>query len=61
MSSSLVHAFYTKQKKLMQELKLDFLDFYEATYVSAAWTMHGDGRHYRQWLNKKLIDFSYAS
>jgi hypothetical protein len=44
---------------MVKELKLDYLDFYEATYVSGAWMMAGDGRHYRKRINKELIGFSY--
>jgi hypothetical protein len=34
-----------------------FLDVYEATYLSADWTLPGDGRHYRPELNQKMLSW----
>ena len=50
MSSSRMYHLYQLQRNLMQELDVPFLDIYEATYLSASWTLSGDGRHYsRSW------------
>ena len=35
------------------------LDIYEATYLSADWTLPGDGRHYRPELNERMLSWFY--
>jgi hypothetical protein len=35
------------------------IDIYEATYLSADWTLPGDGRHYRPELNQRLLSLFY--
>jgi hypothetical protein len=59
MSSSNVYHLYVRQKALMNELDITFIDIYEATYLSGNWMMDGDGRHYRQWLNQAMVSWSY--
>jgi hypothetical protein len=59
MSSSNVYHLYVRQKALMNELEIPFIDLYEATYLSGNWMMDGDGRHYRRWLNEEMFSWSY--
>jgi hypothetical protein len=59
MSESRSRLLYILQKELMQELRIPFLDVYEATYISADYTLHGDGRHYRKELNKLTTNFFF--
>jgi hypothetical protein len=58
MSTSNVYHLYVRQKALMNELEIPFIDLYEATYLSGNW-MTGDGRHYRRWLNQAMFSWSY--
>jgi hypothetical protein len=59
MSSSRMTQLYRLQQQVMLELKVPFLDIYGATYLSAAWTFPGDGRHYLPELNKHLLEWYY--
>jgi hypothetical protein len=59
MSNTLAKDLYVRQKQLMEELGVPFLDLFEATYISACWGMPGDGRHYRRWLNQFLNNYYY--
>jgi hypothetical protein len=55
MSESRTRRLYHLQKELLHKLHVPFLDIYDATYVSADWTLPGDGRHYRPALNQALL------
>ena len=46
MSSSRAMLLHQEQKKLMRDLNVQFMDVYNAYYLSADHTMAGDGRHY---------------
>lgn len=59
MSSSRMFRLYQLQRELMQELQVPFLDIYEATYLSASWTLSGDGRHYSRELHQHMLDWFY--
>ena len=59
MSSSRMFQLYRLQRQLMQELEVPFLDIYEATYLSASWTLSGDGRHYSPALHRHVLDWFY--
>jgi hypothetical protein len=58
-SSSNVYYLHLRQKALMDELGVPLIDLYEATYLSDSWMMDGDSRHYRKWLNKEMLSWSY--
>lgn len=59
MSSSRMACLYELQRNLMQELQVPFLDIYEATYLSASWTLPGDGRHYSPDLHQHMLRWFY--
>jgi hypothetical protein len=66
MSASRTRQLYHHQKALLvalQEsediLSVVGLDIYEATHLSADWTLPGDGRHYRPELNQLMLSWLY--
>jgi hypothetical protein len=60
MSASRSSFLYTAQKELMAQLDVPFLDIYQATYLSAFQTRPGDGRHYRQVINRMLFRYLFS-
>jgi hypothetical protein len=44
---------------MMDELRVPVLDVYEASYLSADWTLSGDGRHYNTAYNKMVLSWFY--
>ena len=51
---------YRKQIRLMMdELRVPVLDVFEASYLSADWTLPGDGRHYDLAYNKMVLSWYY--
>jgi hypothetical protein len=72
MSSSRTYDLYQKQKCVINKINqkqhlinntnestISMLDIYEATYLSADWTLPGDGRHYRPELNQLMLSWFY--
>ena len=59
MSRSRSRYIYERQKSLMQQLDVPFLDLYEATFLSADWLYPGDGRHYRPDFNRMMLSWFY--
>ena len=60
MSTTLIKDLHVRQKQLMEEeLGVPFLDLFEATYLSASWSMPGDGRHYQYRLNQRLNNYYF--
>jgi hypothetical protein len=60
LSSSRVEYLYRKQIRLMMdELRVPVLDVFEASYLSADWTLPGDGRHYDLAYNKMILSWYY--
>jgi hypothetical protein len=59
MSASRSRYLYELQKKICFELKIPFLDLYEATYLSADLLYPSDGRHYKPDLNRKMLGWFY--
>lgn len=66
MSSSRTLQLYHRQKQLMmmggggggdEGWPVQTLDLYEATYLSADWTLPGDGRHYQPEFNAKMLSW----
>jgi hypothetical protein len=60
MSAGRAGALYKKQKAIMAELQVPFLDVYEATYLSADWHFPTDGRHYTPQLNQAMFNWFYS-
>jgi hypothetical protein len=68
MSSSRTKHLYEQQKLVLQwfgpqqltaSVLVSELDLYEATYLSADWTLPGDGRHYRREFNERMLSWFY--
>ena len=66
MSASRTYQLYQRQKDAIDLLNtnasqaiVSCIDIYEATYLSADWTLPGDGRHYRPELNQRLLSWFY--
>jgi hypothetical protein len=59
MSSSRSRTLYEKQRQLMDSKCVPCIDLWEATYVSADWTLPGDGRHYRPEFNQLMLGWLY--
>jgi hypothetical protein len=60
MSNSRARILYEKQKSLMAELGIPFLDLWEAYYLSADRMLTGaDGRHYTSALNMLMQSWFY--
>jgi hypothetical protein len=70
LSASRTRQLYQRQKQVVQAIlarqrpihdetvKAGFLiDVFEATYLSADWTLPGDGRHYRPELNQRMLSW----
>lgn len=64
MSASRTQQLYQLQKDLLVSLResedsisVIGLDIYDATYLSADWTLPGDGRHYRPELNQLMLSW----
>ena len=55
MSSSRSLALHQFQKKVCHDLNIPFLDIYQASYLSADYTLEGDGRHYRANFNTMAV------
>lgn len=60
MSNSRALLLYTKQKELMHELGVPFLDLFESTYLSGYRSREGDGRHYTNELNDLISKFIFG-
>jgi hypothetical protein len=60
MSTGRAETLYEKQKAIMAELQVPFLDVYEATYLSADWHFPSDGRHYMPQLNQAMFNWFYS-
>jgi len=50
---------HQKQKILMKELNVTYLDLYETTYLSAHKTLPNDGIHYLNSWNRDILDWFY--
>jgi hypothetical protein len=62
LSSSRVEYLHRKQMRLMMdELRVPVLDVFEASYLSADWTLPGDGRHYDVAYNKMVLSWYYPT
>jgi len=62
MSSSRVYDIYLCQKEVMKQLHVQFLDVYNATYVSASsLTLTGDGRQFRPEMNRFMLNWFYKN
>jgi hypothetical protein len=60
LSNSRVDYLYRKQLRLMMdELRVPVLDVFEASYLSADWTLPGDGRHYHTSYSKHVLSWFY--
>jgi hypothetical protein len=59
MSNSRAKVLYEKQKKLMLELGIPFLDLWEAYYLSGDHMENEDGRHYNNEINKLMQSWFY--
>jgi len=59
LSNSRVRFLHEKQKELMKELNVTYLDLFDSYYLSAHYTAEGDGRHFRQELNEEILDWFY--
>jgi hypothetical protein len=66
MSASRTYQLYQRQTDAIALLNENIghsliwcIDIYEATYLSADWTLPGDGRHYRPELNQRLLSLFY--
>ena len=67
MSSSRTYQLYQRQKDVIVSLNDEHrnlaqiwcVDIYEATFLSADWTLPGDGRHYRSELNQRMLSWFY--
>ena len=59
LSNSRVRALHQKQKALMNELNMPYLDLFDTYYLSAYYTAEGDGRHYAPELNEMILDQFY--
>lgn len=59
LSNSRVRFLHEKQKELMKELDVTYLDLFDSYYLSAHYTAEGDGRHLRQELNEVILDWFY--
>lgn len=61
LSNSRVRFLHEKQKDLMKELNVPYLDLFDAYYLSAHYTAEGDGRHFQQDLNELILDWFYPT
>eukprot|EP00934_Nitzschia_sp_Nitz4_P006534 Nitzschia sp. Nitz4//scaffold343_size17995//15945//17981//NITZ4_008801-RA/size17995-processed-gene-0.24-mRNA-1//1//CDS//3329548596//6524//frame0 len=59
MSNYYLRNVYDRQKALMQELDIPFLDLYELTYLSAGRHSPGDGIHYTFDFNHAMLNLTY--
>jgi hypothetical protein len=60
MSNSRIEHLYRQQTRLMMdELRVPILNVLEASYLSADWTLAGDGRHYKTAYNKMVLSWFY--
>ena len=59
MSNSRIYNLYQQQMRLMDELRVPVLDVFEGSYLSADWTLEGDGRHYHLPYNKEVLSWFY--
>jgi hypothetical protein len=59
MSNSRIYSLYQQQMRLMDELRVPVLDVFEGSYLSADWTLEGDGRHYHLPYNKEVLGWFY--
>jgi hypothetical protein len=60
LSNSRMDYLYRQQIRLMMdELRVPVLDVFEASYLSADWTLVGDGRHYLGAYNKMVLSWFY--
>jgi hypothetical protein len=59
MSSSGASRLYELQMQIMNELGIEMLDLYEATYLLADWTLPDDGRHFKSDANRKMLNWFY--
>jgi hypothetical protein len=44
---------------MMDELRVPVLDVFEGSYLSADWTLKGDGRHFHLAYNKEVLSRFY--
>jgi hypothetical protein len=59
-SNSRIDYLYREQMRLMMdELRVPVLDVLEGSYLSADWTLTGDGRHYLLAYNKLVLSWFY--
>ena len=61
LSNSRIQSLHYKQKELMKELNVAYWDLFETYYLSDHYTAEGDGRHYTQELNEKILDWFYPN
>jgi hypothetical protein len=60
-SNSRVQNLERRQRKLMQELEVPYLDLYPTYYLSAYHTAPGDGRHSIPALNEHILSWFYSN
>jgi hypothetical protein len=58
-STSRSEYLYRKQKELMDDMNVTYWDFFEATYLSAHYTLPGDVMHYTEEFNRFILDWLY--
>lgn len=61
LSYSRIEYLYRQQIRLMDELQVPVLDVFEGSYLSADWTLPGDGRHYELEYNREVLSWFYPS
>ncbi|GFH48941.1 hypothetical protein CTEN210_05417 [Chaetoceros tenuissimus] len=59
LSQSRARELHYKQKSLMKELGVPYLDLFETYQLSAFYTVNDDGRHAKNDLNKMIINWFY--
>jgi hypothetical protein len=59
MSNSRALYLYHEQKKIVQEMGIPFIDLFQAYYLSGDWTVLGDGRHYVDEFNRRVLNWFY--
>lgn len=61
MSASRSEFLYRGQKQIMAELRIPFLDLYEGYFLSAPYTVRGDGRHYQPKYDRRMLRWLYSN
>ena len=61
MSSTRSRDLYEYQKEICNEMKVPFMDVYDAYHLSADWHYPTDGRHYRPELSEIVLNWFYSN